>query len=148
MEERKTTGTYQRISLAKQAMVAKYACQHGNNAAARHFSKEFGVPVKPSSVSTWKLKYVAEVKLQVQNGDTPAVCSLPSRKRGRPMLLGDKLDTDVKHYIRAVRDGGGVVNTRITAAAATAIVRKTDRNFLAENGGPITNTNGWAVSTL
>uniref|UniRef100_A0A1X7U6Q2 DDE-1 domain-containing protein n=1 Tax=Amphimedon queenslandica TaxID=400682 RepID=A0A1X7U6Q2_AMPQE len=36
----------------------------------------------------------------------------------------------------------------MTAAAATAIVRKTDRNLLADNGGPIIITTGWAKSVL
>uniref|UniRef100_A0A1X7TEK0 Uncharacterized protein n=1 Tax=Amphimedon queenslandica TaxID=400682 RepID=A0A1X7TEK0_AMPQE len=48
MEERKTRGTFERISPQEQAMVVKYACQHSNNAAVRHFSKEFGITVKPS----------------------------------------------------------------------------------------------------
>ena len=41
-----------------------------------------------------------------------------------------------------------VVKTSITMAAATAIVRKADRNLLEENGGPITITNNWAKSLL
>uniref|UniRef100_A0A1X7SRZ0 Uncharacterized protein n=1 Tax=Amphimedon queenslandica TaxID=400682 RepID=A0A1X7SRZ0_AMPQE len=36
----------------------------------------------------------------------------------------------------------------MTAASATAIVRKTYRNLLAENGGPIVITTGWAKSVL
>ena len=49
----------------------------------------------------------------------------------------------MKSYLRAVREGGGVVTTSITVAAATAIVRKADRNLLAEHGGPITITKDW-----
>ena len=59
--------------------------------------------------------------------------SLPIKKRGRPLLLREKLDSEVKSYIRAVREGGGVVTTSITMAAATAVVQKADRNLLAEN---------------
>ena len=64
------------------------------------------------------------------------------------MLLGDKLDSDVKCYICAVRDCGGVISMNITVAAATAIVKKTNRNLLAEYGGPITLTKNWAKSLL
>ena len=39
--------------------------------------------------------------------------------------------------LKAVREGGGVINTAITMAAAAAIVKKQDRNILAENGGHI-----------
>ena len=38
------------------------------------------------------------------------------------------------------------MTTSITMAAATAIVRKADRNLLEENGGLITITNNWAKS--
>lgn len=68
------------------------------------------------------------------------------QKRGRPLLLGEELDTAAKNYIKAVRDAGGVINTPITIA--TAIVRKTDRSLLLENGGPITLTTNWAKSLL
>ena len=64
------------------------------------------------------------------------------------MLLGEQLDAAVRNYIKAVRDAGGVINTSITIAAATAIVRKTDRNLLLENGGPITITTHCAKSLL
>ena len=77
-----------------------------------------------------------------------SVKSLPVKKRGRPLLLGEELDTEVKHYIRAVHEGGGVINAAITMAAATAIVKKADRNLLAENRGPITIASNWAKSLL
>ena len=64
------------------------------------------------------------------------------------MLLGTKLDDDVKSYVKAVREAGGVITTSITIAAATAIVRQADRNLLFENGGPITLTTNWAKSLL
>ena len=106
--------------------------------------------MKPTSVQTWKGKYLAEISRKRKAGETCylSVKSLPVKKRGRPLLLGEELDTEVKRYIRAVREGGGVIDTAITMAAATAIVRKADRNLLAENGGPITITSNWAKSLL
>ena len=56
--------------------------------------------------------------------------------------------TEVKHYLTAVRKGGGVITTAITMASATAIVRRADRNLLSENGGPIAITANWAKSLL
>ena len=76
------------------------------------------------------------------------VKSLPVKKRGKPLLLGEELGTAVKNYIKAVRDTGGIINTSITIAAATAIVRKMDRNLPSENGDPITITINWAKSLL
>ena len=136
-----------------QAAIAKYALWHGNKAAIRHFSKELGKEIKDSSVCTWKKKYSAELKRSASKRDSEEkgeVCvnSLPIKKRGRPLLLGENLDTAVKNYIKAVREAGGIINTSITIAAATAIVQKTDRSLLSENGGPITITTNWAKSLL
>ena len=57
---------------------------------------------------------------QVPDGDSAeagetdlSMKSLPSKKRGQPLLLGEKMDTEVKSYISAVREGGGVVTSAI-----------------------------------
>ena len=115
------------------------------------FLKSLGKKIKDSSVSTRKKKYSAELKRALSkrgSEEEGKVCvkSLPVKKRGRPLLLGEELDTAVKNYIKAVRDAGGVITTSITIAAATAIVRKTDRSLLSENGGPMTITTNWAKS--
>ena len=146
----KSSGTYAKLTPEKQAEIAQYAVLHGNKAAIHHFSQELGFGIKESSVSTWKSKYQAELKRVSASGnvDDVSVKRLPVKRRGRPLLLGEKLDTEVKSYIQAVREAGGVITTSITIAAATAIVRRSDRNLLSENGGPITLTNNWAKSLL
>lgn len=123
---------------------------HGNQAAIQHFSKDLEVELKTNSVQSWKRKYQAEVDRRRKAGEAGdiRVQVLPVKKRGRPLLLGGKLDSEVKSYIRAVREGGGVVTTSITVAADTAIVRKADRNLLAEHGGPITISKDWAKCLL
>ena len=80
--------------------------------------------MKESSVSAWKSKYQAELKRVSASGniDDVSVKRLPVKRRGRPLLLGEKLDTEVKSYIQAVREAGGVITTSITIAAATASV--------------------------
>ena len=62
---------------------------------------------------------------------------LPKKKRGRPLLLGVKLDCRVQVYIRALRDNGAVVNTAITTACAGGVVKSFDCNLLETNGGHI-----------
>ena len=44
------------------------------------------------------------------------------KKHGKPLFLEEKLDDDVKHYLRPVHEGGGVITTAITVASATAII--------------------------
>ena len=100
----------------------------GDLAAVRHFSKELEVQLKVTSVQTWKTKYLAELTRKRRAGETDdlTINSLPQKnlRRGRPLLLGERLDSEEKSHIQAVREGGGVVTTSITMAAATAIVRK------------------------
>ena len=143
-------GKYAKFTPEQQAAIGEYASLYGNQAAIHHFTKQLGVELKVSSVQTWKGKYQAEISRKRKAGEMSdlSVKSLPVKKLGRPLLLGEKLDNAVKCYINAVREVGGVITTAITMAAATAIVRKSDRNLLAENGGPITITNNWAKSLL
>ena len=63
-------------------------------------------------------------------------------------MLSEKLDEEVKHYLRVVHEEGGVTTMAITMASATAIVRRADRNLLSENGGPTSITVNWAKSLL
>ena len=148
----KLRGSYTKFTPAQQAEIAKYASLRGNKAAIRHFAKVLGTEIKESSVCTWKSKYLTEIKRKVSLGETTeggvVVNSLPVKKRGRPLLLGDKLDSDVKSYVLAVREAGGVINTAITMAVATAMVRRSDKHLLCENGGPIKITKTWAKSLL
>ena len=70
--------------------------------------------------------------------------TLPLKKRGRPLLLGNELDDQVKSYIKDARAAGTPIDTTVVMASGEAIVRKTDKNLLKENGGPIDITKSWA----
>ena len=39
--------------------------------------------------------------------------ALPVKRRGRPLLLSESLDNEVKSYVGRVRKGGGVITTSI-----------------------------------
>ena len=75
---------------------------------------------------------------------------LPSKRRGRPCLLGEKIDIEVQTILRAMRDNGAVVNTSIAIATATGVVRKRDKSLLKENGDSLEQmlTKNWAKSLL
>ena len=111
---------------------------NGVAAAQRHFSAELKTDLKESTVRTWKMKYLKELSQRRRAGTVDMeVTSLPSKRRGRPLMLGEKLDMKVKSYFQAVRERGGVLTTAITMASATAIVRREDRNLLLKNGGSV-----------
>ena len=73
--------------------------------------------------------------------------SLPCSPRGKPCMLGD-LDGKVQLYVKAARENGAAVGTRVVMAAAEGIVTKFARLKLASNGGHINITETWARSLL
>ena len=67
---------------------------------------------------------------------------------GRPLLLGDEIDRQVKEYLKYLREQGSAVNTVIAVVTAEGVVRSMDANLLACNGGGIHLTKAWARSLL
>ena len=136
-----------------QAEISKYALVCGNKAAICHYSKQFCVDIPNSSVSTWKAKYISELNRKraiedFEPGGKILIQSLPSKKRGRPMLLGSELDEQVKSYIKDVREKGGGIDTTVLIASAEAMVKKVDKTLLKDYGNPIDLMPTWAKSLL
>ena len=65
------------------------------------------------------------------------VDELPTKKRGRPFLLGEDLDRQVRAYLTHLQ-------TAITLGVAEGIVKNEDSNLLATNSGHIVLTKHWA----
>ena len=120
----KRRGSYAKFSPEQQAAIGKYASLNGNQVVIRHFSKQLEVELKVTSVQTWKTKYLAKLSRKCKADETNDlnINWLPVKKRGRPLFLGQNLDSQVKSYIQTLHEGGGVVTTSIAMAAAMAIV--------------------------
>ena len=54
-------------------------------------------------------------------GSNEPLDSLPHKKQGRPVLLGEKIDRMVKAYIKSVCEAGGSVSSQVVIAAARGI---------------------------
>ena len=82
----KARGSYRHVDAETQAKIAQYACEHGNKAAMERFSTLLGFDIKKSSASTWKMKYLAEIKRRVKT------CArvTPSRSSVRPKFKNPK----------------------------------------------------------
>ena len=81
-------GTYLKISAEKKA---ERAAEHGVVATVRYYATKLPLPLKKSSVHTWKNAYTAQLHRLRQDGkDNPKVKALPSKRRGRPFLLGEE----------------------------------------------------------
>ena len=142
-------GPYKKYSPTVRAEIGKYACHHGVAAAARFFSRRLDKKVSETTVRSIKTAYV-KLGVQQKRGaeDEGEITALPLKKRGRPALLGQELDTHVQMYLKKVREGGGAVSARIAMAAARGILLKCDRTKLAEFGGPVQLNRHWAHSLL
>lgn len=74
--------------------------------------------------------------------------ALPEKKRGRPYLLGEELEMQVRVYWTALREHGAVVNTAVVIGCAEGMVKSNDSNLLASNGGYVTLTKHWGKHLL
>ena len=102
----------------------------------------------------WRDLYKSELKKRVSEQlnkvevKSITITELPQKKMGRPLLLGDELDKQVRDHIIFLRDNGSVVNTAIVMGTAVGLVSHKDANLLACNGGHFTITKPWAKSLL
>lgn len=147
-EPAKKRGPYSKFSAEQRAAIGKRAAEYGIVAAIRYYAKQYP-DLKESSVRTWKNAYTSEIKKRRRQGrEDVSVKKLPEKKRGRPFLLGEELEMQVRAYLNALRVNGAVVNTAIAIACAEGIVRNKDSNLLASNGGHITLTKHWGKHLL
>ena len=65
------------------------------------------------------------------------VLNLPWKEQGRPLLLGDRIDSMVQAYVNRVREEGGAVSSQIVIEAARGILKTVDKLKLREFGGHI-----------
>ena len=66
-EDKQSRGFYVKLTSVQQAQIAKYALANSNKAAILRYTKEFQTEIKTSSISTWKAKYVSELKHLVKS---------------------------------------------------------------------------------
>ena len=103
---------YIKVTPECKAQIARYAMEHGKCAASRKYSKELQQHLNESTVPAFlgQLKHIARAEWQRKRKLSEVnqeVKILPLAKRGRPLLLGETLDNQVKAYIRSVRESGG-----------------------------------------
>ena len=115
----------------------------------KKFKADFeGGQLGESTVRLFKKRYIEELQKAKHSGIiVPEVKSIASRKRGRPLTLGD-VDTKVQAYIKALRKAGTPVNVNIVLAAAEGVVTAVDRTLLKKNGGTIELKRTWAQSLM
>ena len=138
-------GHYEKFSPELRFEIGKRAAENGVAATMRFYAAKKMV-LKASSVRDWKSAYIREIRSR--RGDITALKRLPEKKRGRPLLLGEELDRQVRAYVTSLRSNGAVVNTAIVMSCAEGIIKNHDSNLLASNGGYILLTKDWGKSIL
>lgn len=101
-----------KFSPEEKAEIAKRAAEHGVMATIRHYTKRFS-DLKEHSVRTWRNAYTREIRKGAREGGDLTIKDLPEKKKGRPYLLGEELDKQVRAYVKSLRSHGAVVNTAI-----------------------------------
>lgn len=98
------------------AKIGQYSCDNGVAAAPRYFSRpaQLGRLLNESTIRGIKQSYIAELNRKRKAREELAITELRLAKRGRPLMLGDRIDEMVKRYLVKLRDCGGVVNTAIS----------------------------------
>lgn len=86
-------------------------------------------------------------KLDFDENDSDVTEIFP-KKRGRPFLVGNELDSKLQKYLYVLRENGAVINTQIVIAVGKGIITGKDKTLLSENGGHLDLTKNWAKSHL
>ena len=142
-------GTYLKINEQMKAEIGRKAAEHGVLATVRYYATKLPDPLKESSVRTWKKAYIAELRrVRTQENTDTDIKQLSTKRRGRPYLLGEEVEMQVRAYLTALRANGAVVNTAIAISCAKGIIRKKDSNLLAANRGHIALTKSWSKHLL
>ena len=123
------------------AAIGKHAAENGNTSYQKHFKEKFP-ELGESMVRSFKQKYRSLVA-----GGKSSIASIPTKRMGRPLALGD-LDQEVQKYIRALRAAGTAISVPLVLAAAQGIIEAKDRTLLVENGGSINLTRSWGNSLV
>ena len=86
----------------QKVLVAQYSNVNGVRAAVQRFSSEFS---KENTVRDWVKAYQRELqnkRRSAEHGCDLVMNELPGKKRGRPFLLGEKINAEVQTIIRAM----------------------------------------------
>ena len=137
-----------KINSEDKLAVAKYAAEHGVAKAVRRFKDK---ELKESSVRDWKKAYLKELKSKVISatpGKEITIESLPVKQRGRPPLLGVKLDMYLQEIITEMRSRGTHIGTSIIQGVARGILLSHNKSMLEDYGGSIRLNREWARSIL
>ena len=89
-------GPYLHLTSEQKYYIGKRAAEFGVTSTLRHYSKTFpDLSLKETSVRRFKNQYQCTIKEQVKSGESGNIKALPTKKMGRPLLIGEEADRQV-----------------------------------------------------
>ena len=107
--------------------------------------------MRESTIRDWKKAYDKELKEKckcVSPGEAVVVTTLPTKRHGRPPLLGEMLDKYLQETILSMHGCGTPIGTSIIMGIGRGIMLKHNRTGLKEFGGLVNLNKEWAKSVL
>ena len=118
----KARGTYKVYFDKDRFSIGKNASIYGTASALRRWKKIYP-HINESTVRGCKKRCEAQIKDEIRKKKSPKTV-IVNKLRGRPCLLGNKIDPLVQKYLKATRYKGGVVNTMVAIATAKALTKR------------------------
>ena len=120
-----TRKPYLKLTPAQRFEIGKKAAEIGATSAMRYFARKYThLPLTEPTVRRLKNLYLQELKKKPLSADSSDFKELPCKKIGRPLNIGEKIDSQVQAYIKHLRENGAIVNTSIVIAVAKGIIMK------------------------
>ena len=144
-------GPYGKLTPAQHYEIGKRAAEHGVASSIRYFKRKYQhLVLKETTVRRLKNLYISELKkvpLASRLETNETVQELVLKKRGKPLMIGEELDRQVREYLLETRHKGGPVNTAVAIAAGTGIVMSHDPSLVIGDNC-VTLTKDWAKYLL
>ena len=120
LEKRLPRGPYILLTPAQKYSIGKRAADNGTTATLRYLAKTFpDLTLKETTVRRFKNNYQSTLKTASDGTCSSDASELLSKKGRRPLLIGEELDEQVRHY---TRKEGTVINTHVVIVVGKGIL--------------------------
>ena len=129
--------------------MGKRASETGITYTVRYYVKIFPKqpPLKETSVRRFRDEYERYIKEQLRSDESSASSSMKAmstKPMGRPLLIGEEADQQVREFVRFLRDSRSAVDTSVVITTGEGVLASIDANLLKTC--PLTKD--WAKSVL
>ena len=139
---------YVKLTPAQRFEIGERSAEIGIAQAFKFYKKKYpDLVVSEPTAMRAKYLYLDELKKRSRRDDVDDFRELPTRKRGRPLLLGEELDRQVRTYLSDMRGRSCAVNTAVAIGVGLGIARK-HGSFITVSSDDFSLTKDWAKSLL